>query len=126
MYILETNHINFTMADNQAGDEIVDDGVTQGRVSPSLPVSNRSRDRQTQRENRVKNRGSRGRSGHQVLLDAQRNLANIRTRPSHRAESSRSPLLASTTTSAPSTSYRKHTQHSRSPLPASQQSRSLI
>ena len=71
------------MADNQAVNEIVDDGVIQGRVSPSLPISNRSRDRQKQRENRVKNRGSRGRSGHQVLLDAQRNLANIRARPSH-------------------------------------------
>ena len=29
------------MADNQAVDEIVDDGVIQGRVSPSLPISNR-------------------------------------------------------------------------------------
>ena len=124
------------MADNQAGDEIVDDGVTQGRVSPSLPVSNRSRNRQTQRENRAKNRGSRGRSGHHVLFDAQRDLANARARTSRRAVSSRSPLPASqhsrtsipvsTTTSAPSTSHREHTHHSGSPLPASQQSRSFI
>ena len=41
---LRINHINFTMADHQVLDEIVDDAdevVIQGRVSPSLPVSNR-------------------------------------------------------------------------------------
>ena len=111
------------MADNQAAGDTVDDAVTQGRVSPSLPLSNRSRNHQTQRENRAKNRGSRGRSGLQVLIDAQRDLANARARTSRREHTQPN---RSTTTSAASSSPRKHTQRSRYPLPASQHIRTSI
>ena len=59
------------MSEQQVLDEIVDvdagdEVVIHGRVSPSIPLSNRSRDRQRQRESHVRNRGSQGRSANQV------------------------------------------------------------
>ena len=118
------------MADHQVLDEIVDatdEVVIQGRVSPSIPLSNRSRDRQRQRESRVRNRGSQGRSANQVLKDAQHKLATIKGRRSERSSSSRSPLSPlSASRTASSTSHREHTERNRSPLAAPQQIRSLI
>ena len=84
------------MAEQQFFDEIVDAGdaevVINGRVSPTIPLSNTSIDRQRERESRLRNRGSQNRSVHKVLKDAQRKLATVKDRRSQRSSSTRSPL----------------------------------
>ena len=88
---------------NAGNDEV----VFNDRLSPIIPLSNTSVDRQREREGRLRNRGNQNRSVQEVLKKAQRRLTTGKERRS-------APLSASRSAS----SHRDHTERNRSPLAA--------